>query len=162
LGHDEARYQFDRTFAMAELASDARVVDPQALHDGLSDADGAVRYWAATGLLVRGAESVRSETSGLMAALRDTSPDVRIVAAEALAAHGSPEERLAGLAELQALAGARRQNVFTAVSAWNALDALGQRAESTKRLLRSSEPLLEVPPHARYAEYVQRLRQGEN
>jgi len=160
MGHDDARYPFERVFAMAELASDPRIANPQALHDGLGDSDSTVRYWAAEGLLIRGPASVRTERAALAAALQDESPDVRVAAAEALAAHGSPADQQLGLAALGLLAGVERQSIFTAVSAWNALDALSSRADEISKFVRGRATLLENAPHSRYGEYVPRLLKG--
>ena len=58
LGHDDARYPFDRVFATAELASMLRPDDLPALKSALGDDDAAVRYWAVLGILMRGRDAV--------------------------------------------------------------------------------------------------------
>ena len=60
--------------------------------------DPAVRYWGATGLLTLGVEAAPARTA-LLEALFDTAPDVRVVAAEALAQLGETEPALAELSE---------------------------------------------------------------
>lgn len=160
MGHDEAQYSFDRVFSMADLASDPRVADAKKLIEGLSDADSAVRYWATLGLLIRGQASVTAQRTELRKLLQDNSSDVRVAAAEALATYGSADDQQAGLTALAELAGGVQQSVFTAVSAWNALDALGPRAEGTKKSLLGSPAKLDDAPHPRYSEYVSRLRKG--
>jgi len=59
----------------------------------LADSDPAVRFWAATGLTVLGAEG-RSATEELTPALADPSANVRLAAAEALCRLGREEDGL--------------------------------------------------------------------
>ncbi len=145
---------------MAELASDPRVDDDRALRAGLSDADSAVRYWAAVGVLARGSLKVTSERPALLTLLKDGSPEVRVIAAEALSASGQPDDQKIDLAALTELTGGSRQSVFTAVSAWNSLDALGPWAGDARKQALSQPAQLEDPPHPRYRDYVPRLRKG--
>jgi len=59
----------------------------------LEDTDPGVRYWAATGLLALGTEAADS-TAALRKALKDDSPNVRLVAAEAMCRLGHDKEAL--------------------------------------------------------------------
>src|SRR5262249_31378606 len=88
MGRDEARYPFRRVFETAERASGLDPGAVPALLRSLRDADSAVRYWAALGLLMRGDATVKAARGELTAALGDSSPYVRIAAAEALGRHG--------------------------------------------------------------------------
>ncbi|MCR4415508.1 MAG: sulfatase-like hydrolase/transferase, partial [Thermoguttaceae bacterium] len=83
-GHDPKRYPLETILAMAELAARRTPDDVPKLREGLKAADSGVRYWAATGLLIRGAAAVAAARQDLRAALRDESPSVRIAAAWAL------------------------------------------------------------------------------
>ncbi len=68
-----------------------RLVTP--LVDLLKHADSAVRYWSALGLGVMGAEA-RPAGKALREALQDSSPSVRVAAAEALCNIGGTDEAL--------------------------------------------------------------------
>lgn len=84
---DPARYDFDRIYQAAWAATD-RSVDYANVRPGLTDANPIVRYWAATGALVRGRDAVASAVKELEALLEDPEPGPRIVAAEALGRFG--------------------------------------------------------------------------
>jgi len=91
-GHDPTRYDFDAIYAAAQVASD-RSVGFEAVRPGLSEPDPVVRYWAATGMVVRGREAVAATAADLMRLLRDPEPGPRIAAAEALGRFGTDAER---------------------------------------------------------------------
>ncbi len=89
MGHDDAKYPFERVFAAAELASGTSAADTPELVKLLADSDSAVRYWAATGLLIRGESAMNAAEAAFANALTDQSPYVRTVAAEALCRFGN-------------------------------------------------------------------------
>jgi arylsulfatase A-like enzyme len=156
MGHDPAKYPVQRILATAELASSLDPKSLPALTQALGDSDAAVRYWAVLGHLMRGSEAVRTNHARLLAALDDTSPDVRIAAAETIARWGNESELPRALALLKSLADWSQHDVFTALAALNAIDALGPMADPIL------EDVLRLPrrgpaPHARYAEYIPRL-----
>jgi uncharacterized sulfatase len=67
---DDAIFPFDRIFQMACRASNVEeALSP--LLAGFTDEDGAVRYWAAMGLLMRGKSAVSESVTELRAALAD-------------------------------------------------------------------------------------------
>jgi uncharacterized sulfatase len=130
--HDPNKYPIERIMAMADLASLMKPnVLPQ-LKNGLKDDDNAVRYWAAMGLLMRGAKVVNSTRNELRAALKDESPSVRIVAAQALGQYGPDENVNMVLEVLLELASIDNNDFFVTVPALNAIDALEQRAKPIK------------------------------
>lgn len=98
-GHDPARYDFDRVYAAAQRASD-RAVPFDAIRPALADADPVVRYWAATGVLIRGRDAVSAAGADLERLLSDPEPGPRIVAAEAIGRFGAPALRPRALAVL--------------------------------------------------------------
>lgn len=156
MAHDDARYPLERILSAAELAS---ALSPDALPQLrrlLGDADGAVRYWAAMGLLMRGAPAVEAARADLHRALLDASPSVRVAAAQALAQFGDDRDLAAGLETLQTLAPPDKNSVFVAVLALNALDALGPKAAPAVDLVRTM-PQRDPGAPARYGEYVPRL-----
>ena len=159
LGHDEARYPFERIFAAAELASNGSSEAVSQLASLLGDSDSAVRYWAAMGLLMRGADAVQSQRAELAKALDDSSPDVRIAAAEALGRYGAAADRQRAESVLLELADWGRHEVFVPMAALNAIDALPERAELLKAQLRKNART-GTSPHQRYADYIPRLLQA--
>jgi uncharacterized sulfatase len=96
---DQARYDFDSVYAAARAATD-RSVAFASVRPGLSDANPVVRYWAAIGALVRGAEAVSTAVGDLEKLLDDSEPGPRIVAAEALGRFGPPAFRERAIALL--------------------------------------------------------------
>ena len=125
---DDVRYPLARIFETAERAARRDPADAPALRAALADADSAVRYWAATGLLIRGAEAVAAARAALRAAFGDDSPSVRIVAAEALAWFGDADDRAAALGALAPLMSPAENGPYVAMAALNAVDALGEIA----------------------------------
>ncbi len=91
-------------------------------------------------------------------ALDDLSPDVRIVAAQAIAHHGHNEDRPKALSMLSGLSDGSRNDVFVTLAALGALDALGARAAPIAEALGALSGKVAVPD-PRYAPYVPRLLQ---
>ncbi len=155
MGHDPKRYPLERILAMAEYASsDEQSTKP--LLEGLEDTDSAVRWWAALGLLSRGRDAVSKTRDALRRALLDTSPAVRITAAEALARFGEDADLEPALDQLMELAPVDRNGVYISVLALNALDALDDRARSVRSAI---EKLPKQHPSVpgRLRSYVPRL-----
>jgi uncharacterized sulfatase len=128
MGHDRLRYPLRTILAMAELASSGRADGIPELCQGLAEADSAVRYWAAMGLLMRGPAAVSTATQALRHALLDPSPYVRIVAAETLGKFGQTDDLRAALAVLGQLAPPDKNGVYVSGYALNAIDELGTKA----------------------------------
>jgi hypothetical protein len=89
---DPARYDFERIYAAAQRATD-RSVDYAQVRSSLADANPIVRYWAATGALVRGKAAVGTAVADLEKLLSDPEPGPRLVAAEALGRFGPAQFR---------------------------------------------------------------------
>jgi uncharacterized sulfatase len=159
MGHDPKKYPFERIYAMADLAS---MLEPSAnlqLRSGLSDSDDAVRWWAVLGHRMRGAEAVKADHDDLAKAMKDTSPDVRVAAAEVLARYGESSDLQPALAVLIDAADRSHNDVFTVMAALNAIDGLGEKAASLKPSL-AKLPKKGDAPDGRYAEYPSRLFAG--
>ncbi len=156
MARDETKYPFARVFAAADLASrlDAAAV-PQ-LRRLATDADSAVRYWGVLGFLMRGANAVQGDLTLLRRALSDSSPLVRIVAAQATAAHGVEADLAPALAVLRELAPPDKNGVFTAMAALSAIEALGAKASSLHPLVRTLNSGV-GSPDARFSSYIPRL-----
>lgn len=123
-----AAFPHAKIVAAAEAASNGKA-SVSALSKGLKDPDSAVRYWAAQGLLARGEGGINGE---LRAALGDSSPYVRCIAAEALGRYGTKQDLEKALDTLMELAPADRNGVFVSILALNALDALDGKAAPRK------------------------------
>jgi uncharacterized sulfatase len=157
MARDETKYPFERIFAAAELASDLDSHSPfSQLTALLKDPDSAVRYWGALGILMRGREAVSAGAADLRAALKDKSPHVRIVAAQALAQYGPQDALSPALATLGELAAPRTNGVFVAMSTLSAIEALGPKAAPLHEMVRKLDP--QGPsPDGRFNSYVPRL-----
>lgn len=156
MARDDAAYPQSRIVAAAELASN---LDPAALTELkklLADDDSAVRYWAALGFLMRGADAVSQGQNDLRAVLKDTSPSVRIVAAQALGQFGNDDSLAAALPTLRELASPNANGVLISMAALAAIETLGEKAASLREFVRGIDPN-GPSPNARYNSYVPRL-----
>ena len=156
MARDRAKYPLEKIFAAADLASRLETSALPKLETLMSDSDDAVRYWAALGFLMRGKAGVERGAPLLRKALNDTSPEVRIVAAQALAEHGKPADLTPALDVLRALTPPEKNGMLVAMSALSAIEALGKKAESLHELVRTMKPS-GPSPHARFDSYVPRL-----
>lgn len=156
MARDPAKYPLERIVAAAELSSRLDPADVKELISFLKDRDGAVRYWGALGLLMRGPATVSSHKSTLRAALDDESPSVRIVAAQALGLYGDNESKALALSTLSLLASPETNGVMTAMPALAAIEALGDVAKSLHDGIASLNPN-GPSPDGRYDSYVPRL-----
>jgi uncharacterized sulfatase len=156
MARDGERYPFDRVFAAAELASSLKSDALPELKKALHADDARVRYWGALGVLMRGQKGCEASLKELRAALDDSSPYVRIVAAEALGQHGTDDDRKRILPLLLELSNCGKEDVFTSVAALTALETLGAKAASVADAIKAlpDKPKL---PDARYSPYVPRL-----
>lgn len=130
------------------------------LVERLADADGAVRYWAAMGILMRGAAAVSQHREALHRLLEDSSWDVRVAAARALALH-DPIASGRQLAQewLVKWCHGERYGLFTAVAALQAVEALGERGKAwVESIQRLPDEVTGV--HPRMAEYFPRMKRN--
>ncbi len=155
-GHDDAKYPFARVYAAADLASSLKPDAAPALRASLSDAEAGVRYWSVLGLIMRGGDAVKSAHAELTKALDDTSPDVRLAAAEALGRFGSETDLSRVLPLLGAHADWAKNDAFTVIAALNVITALGEKAAPLAVAIKAL-PEKGAAPDARYKEYVPRL-----
>jgi len=156
LGHDAQKYPLEKILAMADAAS---LMKPEALAQlgrGLKDGDGAVRYWAAMGLLMRGQAAVEKARAELRAALKDEAPAVRIAAARALGLYGDEEDLKLSLAVLGELLSPEKNGLYVSLEALNAADALGKKAVSLAGMIKAM-PQQGSFANPRTREYVPRL-----
>ncbi len=89
-------------------------------------------------------------------ALKDDSPYVQIVAAQALGQYGDAADLQTALPLLIARANWSKNDVFVALAALSALDALGDKAAAVAPQIQEL-PAKGPAPDARYSSYVPRL-----
>jgi uncharacterized sulfatase len=128
VGHDDARFPAERVISTADLASSLDPKATPALTKALADPDRAVRYWAVSGLLMRGAECVGRAAPVLRKALQDPAPYVRAVAADALARYGTSDDVPAALSVLAKLVPADKNGMFVSLWALRTLFLMGEKA----------------------------------
>jgi uncharacterized sulfatase len=138
LGHDPKKYPLERILASAELAGARQATNVPKMQEGLKDNDSAVRYWSALGMLMLGKEGVAPSQEPLRhAMLKDTSPSVRIVAAEAVARFGAKDDFDAALKVLVERAEPKKNSIYCSLAALNALERLGDLARPAAATIKS-------------------------
>ena len=137
MGRDDRKYPVKKIMAAAELASSLKKEAVPELVKAFGDDDSAVRYWAAMGILMRGRDAVSAARDSLDEALGDTSPHVRVIAAQALGQYGSDEDAAKALQVLLELAPLDANGVYVSVLALNALDAMDERAKGALETIRA-------------------------
>jgi uncharacterized sulfatase len=147
MGQDPKRYAAARIQAAAEMSTLAE------LTKGIADADSGVRYWAAIGLLRQAAKGVPA----LRKAMADASPNVQVIAAEAVARYGDAAEQQGAIELLLRLADAEKNGPYLAVAALNSLSEVG-----AAKLKPYRAQIAALPPDAKKATqraqgYVPRL-----
>ena len=158
MARDEERYPFEKIFAAAQLATRPGGDDLGAVQALLTDADSAVRYFGAVGMLCRGGAAVHASRESLIAALEDDSPNVAIAAARALGRYGTPPEQRRAVDRLLKLAAWTEEgDVFVSLAALNTLDQLDEAASYAVEAIRTFPQKGGASPHPRYNGYVKRL-----
>ncbi len=133
----DTTYPIGRILPTANAAAERTPDALPKLTADLQDSDAAVRYWAATGFLIRGKPAVGPVLPRLRTLLQDESPSVRIVAAETLARFGSAGDLGLALEALLDAAQIRRWGVYACIAALNAVDELGEAARPIASRLRA-------------------------
>jgi len=132
MARSDERFAVERIMAAADLVGRPETTCEK-LVTLLGDADSAVRFWAATGLLAPGMDA-RPAAEALLKAARDPAPDVRFVAAEGLCRLGRDKEALPALIE-----GLRHSDPRVRLHAAAVLAALGPQVRPA---VESMKPLL--------------------
>ncbi len=116
MGHDDKRYPLAAVMAAAEQAAARCSWEPD-----FANPDPAIRYWMAVGCAVRA-------MAAPIAMLKDTSPEVRIAAAESIARFGGDADLAAALELLGRYADPKNANAMVALLALQSIDAIGKKA----------------------------------
>lgn len=157
MGHDPKKYPVERVLTAADLATSGAPNVTVLLKGAMRHADSGVRYWGAMGVLIRGAAEVQKAHAALATALSDSSPHVRIAAAEALGKCGSDDDLQKALAVLMGLADSEKNNSYVAMHALNAIDALGPKAAPLKAQIAKLSTTDPKSPARVNSEYTARL-----
>lgn len=147
VAHDPQANPLEQLLAAADLANRAQATCLPELVELLQADEPAVRCWAATGLVALG-ERARPATDQLLQAVRDASPDVRVLAAEALANTGRLDAALPVLT-----AALQDDSDLVRLRALNVLDQLGPAARPALPAIQQARP--QTKGHV--ADYVGRM-----
>jgi arylsulfatase A-like enzyme len=156
MAHDEKMYPLTR---ILKSAGEASSMKPDAMADlkaGFADKDSAIRYWSAMGILMRGGDGLSAAHDEVTQAAKDSSTYVQVVANWALAKYGTVAERAAALPSLVELANWSQHDVFTSMSALNAIGDLGDEAKPVAEQIKAL-PAKGESPDGRFNGYVSRL-----
>jgi HEAT repeat protein len=141
-------YPLERILDLADKASDRNPAHLPAFLAALDDAHPVIRYWAATGCLIL-ADKAAPAKAKLRALLNDEWPDVRVVAAEALAHLGEAAAAAAAIAAV-----IKTGNPREVLAAQNALDFMWQagtislaQAKELVRDTKFAEPADRIPEY---------------
>lgn len=116
---EKSEFPLDEIFEVANFAVDQRF---DKLVSASQSHSPTVRYWAALGMLIDGGSSFDDASESLGTLLQDSSPVVAIVAAKALAAHGTESQKQLAISKLVHFADFNNSNVMAAVHALNAIE----------------------------------------
>jgi arylsulfatase A-like enzyme len=133
---DGRAYNLEAVYQAAMNASD-RSVPLARVRPGLSSGDSAVRYWAATGVLVRGAVAVADTRTDLVRLLGDAEPGPRAVAAEALGRFGSSDDRARAITVLLRDADPVVNGEFAALFAAYSLNQISDLSDDVKKAVQA-------------------------
>jgi hypothetical protein len=147
IGQNPRSYPLERILGVAEVASQRSAANAGQLAGWLTDDEPAVRWWAATGLVALGNDA-RVAEAALKSALQDSSPLVRIAAAEALCNQGHVATMLPVLAQAM-----KDPTPHVRLRAMAVLDRLGDQARPALAAIRSAS--MNQAPYP--AEYLNRM-----
>ena len=156
MGHDDSRYDFDAIFQAANAATRKGKKATEQLPGLIKSDDSAVRYWAAMGYLIRGKNGVRKGREALVAALKDKSPSVRIIAAEALGRYGRNTEAKRAANVLMQYADPAKNGICLSMYALNALDVIGEHVNPHREAI-GKMARIDPKANSRMRNYANRL-----
>jgi uncharacterized sulfatase len=141
----------------AIYAMDRSYVDGDTSEPMLAHANATARYWGVQGLLMRGKDVVLKARARLQELLTDTSPSVRVAAAEALGKYGDEAEQAKAWEVLLHSAVPMNGSSAEANEALNVIDRLGDKALPKKDLLAAIDLTAPKSDPERLSEYPKRM-----
>ena len=156
MGQDDKKYPFEKIRAAADMASSMSKGDLPKIAKLLEDKDSAVRYWGALGLLMQEKAGVKHGKDDLTKALQDSSPYVRVIAAEALGKFGNKKDLKSAVKVLGETVDPIKNGCFPSMLAMNAIDHLDDKAKSLLPMIQSM-PRTPNEVDKRFQGYVGRL-----
>lgn len=135
LARDAEHYPMERIFEITDLQL-AEQADAETIRRAFKDPSPLVRYWAGMDLPHRDAMATRELEKDLTALSDDPEPMVRMMAAQALAMHGTEETSAAAADSLLALAEPAEGSFYTTLHALHALDQARPLPEAVVARLR--------------------------
>ena len=154
---NERLYPLKTVMMLAEIAARGQQKGLKHLLSALESPVAVLRYWAATGLLILGTDAAPARKQLAHAMRTDTSPFVKIVAAEALATLGEPDEPVQALSALldsppswQVQLHAINALTFIGTLAKPALPSVQRAAESEQEYVRNAGRYLTAVLEGRY------------
>jgi len=157
MGRDPKQFPVERILAAADLASSLQPGVTARLETLMKDPDNAIRYWGVMGVLMRGKDEVGKLHAQLRKSLTDSSPHVRIAAAEALGLHGTEQDVQTVVPVLLDLANSPKSGSYVAIHALNAIDALGAKALPWKSQILALPSVDPASPERVRTEYTEKL-----
>ena len=156
MGHNDKLYPLKRIMTAANWATSKAFNDLPKLKKYIDDDDSAVRYWAAVGILNRGAPAVAVSANELKILMDDASPYAQIAAAYAVAKYSEDSALVqAAVATLLDLAPwTPQQDVFVSIMALNAIDKLDGLFTPSLSKIKAMPTSGGRSPNARYNGYV--------
>lgn len=155
-GHSQD-YRLPRILQAAEMASSLNPQNIPGLIGLLGDEDSALRFWAALGLLMHGAEAVDSAQGKLIEMLNDQAPAARIAAAWALGRYGNDSQREQALKTLVPLIPYENNGPYVAMMALTVVDDLGPLAAGLRDVVEKNAKPEVAPIHNRFKDGIPRL-----
>ena len=156
MGHNDKLYPLKRIMTAANWATSKAFNELPELKKYIDDDDSAVRYWAAVGILNRGAPAVAVSVNELKILMDDASPYAQIAAAYAVAKY-SEDSALVQAAVATLLDQApwtQQQDVFVSIMALNAIDKLDGLFTPSLSKIKAMPTSGGRSPNARYNGYV--------
>lgn len=156
MGHNDKLYPLKRIMTAANWATSKAFNELPELKKYIDDDDSAVRYWAAVGILNRGAPAVAVSANELKILMDDASPYAQIAAAYAVAKYSEDSALVqAAVATLLDLAPwTPQQDVFVSIMALNAIDKLDGLFTPSLSKIKAMPTSGGRSPNARYNGYV--------
>lgn len=156
MAQDGNRYSANRVINAAELATGPTMTQPEIFRTYLGDEDSAVRYWSAIGVLRQGRAAVEICAEALRTSLKDDAPNVRILAAEALARFGEATDLKPAMEVLLNDADATKGDHYIAIAAFNSLTEVGGAKLKPYRERIAALPKGQPKAHPKFASYIPR------